>query len=152
MVKVLFGFHVVLGMTSENKCYVDFDEMAQIYKALGSGIVGDEKIVRENIKNIFHLYTSFTQYMLWMVCKQVKARGHGKRSMDFYYLVAWYNLINEVFPGSDSQTHVMQIRRMLETTKNLEELSRLVECEKLLFKSTPPAISLQELYQKCLEE
>ncbi len=117
-----------------------------VYEALGSGILGDEKVVKENIRIIFNWYLSFTQSKLWCISQQLN------RNVDLHRIAGWYNLFNTVRPGRDSRKEVGEIKRNLEKTRNLEELSRLVECEKFLFKSTPPAISLQEFYLKCLEE
>ncbi len=148
--KVLFGFNVVLGMTSDIISYVDFNEMKGVYQTLCRGILGDGEVVKENIRKIIDLYLSFTQTKLWRISKQ---KRDGRSKIDLYRIVGWYNLFHGVEPGRDSFAHVPQIERMLESSKkDLDELFRLVECEKLLFESTQPAISLQDLYQKCLEE
>ncbi len=150
--KVLFGFNVVLGMTSESKSYVDFNEMKAVYQALGSGILGDGKVVNENIRKIIHLYAPLPQNRLWRIFKQNR---DGRSKIDLYRIVGWYNLFHGVKPARDSRAQVPEIKRMLEITKkDLDELVRLVECEKLLFKGkrSQPAISLERFLQKCLEE
>ncbi len=142
--KLLFGFHVVLGMTSEDKSYVDLNEISGLYETLGSGRLGDEKVVKENLRRIVNFYLASTlkpSHALWKISKQRKSR------IDSYRIAAWYNLFNVRY-----QPDTQDIQANLHTTKNLDELLSFVECEKWLFQSRPAAISLQALYQKCLEE
>ncbi len=147
--KVFFGFHVVLGMTSEVRSYVDVNEMAGLYQALGSGMLGDGELVKEKIRSIVHLYFSFTQTKLWMLSKQ--NRG-GKSKIDCYRLAAWYNLFNGVHPGRESRYHVPEIERTLDTTKYLDEVFRLVQSERLIFERNPAAIPLQSHYVRSVLE
>ncbi len=150
--KVLFGFHVLLGMTSEGRSYVDVNEMVGLYQAFGSGMLGDGEAVKENIRIMVNLYLSFTQTKLWMLSKQ--NRG-GKSKIDCYRLAAWYNLFNGVHPGRESQYHIPRIKATLKEVDDveLEELFSLEECEQNLFGATPAAIPLAECYQKvCLED
>ncbi len=88
---------------------------------------------------------------LFWIFKQ-KSREGGKK-IDLYRIVGWYNLFNAINSHKDSASHVKGIKAALPMAwkDDLEELSRLVECEHFFFQQIPAHIPLQDVYEKSLE-
>ncbi len=102
MAKVLFGFNVGLRMTSKSHYFVDLSQVVGIYQALASGTLGDEKAVKENIRNIVrsNSYLRGMQNNLCMIFEQKRVRG------------AWHNLFNAVNSFGDEEKEVKEDEEM----------------------------------------